>query len=54
MTGAPLPTTDEALGHACRLLHNAEMQTDRDLMGLQTELADSWVSVAELLHERGS
>lgn len=47
-------TADLALANAARLLHNAEGETDRHLMERLEKLADSWVSIANILmRERG-
>lgn len=40
---------DDAVRHACRLLSQAEMETDRMLMERYGQLADSWLSLADLL-----
>lgn len=45
-------TVDIAIANAARLLHNAETVTDLALMERLERLADSWVSIAEFLHER--
>jgi hypothetical protein len=47
-------TFDEALGNASRLLHNAETITDHSLMERLEHLADTWVGIAALIHERDS
>lgn len=43
---------DEALGHASRLLINAETITDHSLMERLEHLADTWVNIAGLILER--
>lgn len=45
-----LPTAEDALLNAVRLLHSAEMLTDRQLMERYEKLADSWVNVAGVLY----
>ena len=45
-------TMDVALGNAARLLHNAETITDHALMERLEHLADTWISIAALIHER--
>lgn len=44
-----VPTREQALAHAARLLNAAETETDRDLMGRYNSLADSWIGYASLL-----
>ncbi|MFJ5532444.1 hypothetical protein [Streptomyces sp. NPDC093261] len=44
-------TPSWAIGHAARLLLNAEMITDLALMKRLIELADSWITIAHLLAE---
>lgn len=46
------PDADTALANAARLLHTAEMETDRQLMQRYTDIADAWVSVAGLQFAR--
>jgi hypothetical protein len=43
---------DEALGNASRLLINAETITDHSLMERLEHLADTWVGIANLIHDR--
>ena len=50
-TTAP-PTFDEAMANAARLLHNAEGETDRNLMERYEKLADSWISMAAHIGHR--
>ena len=45
-------TGDEAIENAVRLLEAAEMESDRDRMGLLTDLANSWAEVAGLCYDR--
>jgi hypothetical protein len=55
VTGQP-PTTaltmDTALHNAERLLNAAEVETNLPLMERLEHLADTWVGIAALLHER--
>ncbi len=51
MTDQPLTMT-EALANAARLLHNAETETNLPLMEQLGHLADIWVGIAGLLHDR--
>ena len=44
-----LPTAEQALGNAVRLLHSAEMSTDRQLMERFESLADSWIHISGML-----
>ncbi|MBB4935665.1 hypothetical protein F4561_006574 [Lipingzhangella halophila] len=46
-----LPTRDQALSHAVRLLHWAEAETDLAKMERVTELADVWAGIAGLQGE---
>ena len=49
---APEPAVlnaETAMGNAARLLHAAEMETDRELMARLNGLADSWLTAAALL-----
>ena len=49
---APEPAVlnaETAMGNAARLLHAAEMETDRELMARLNGLADSWLAAAALL-----
>lgn len=48
-TEAPIPTREEALGSAARLLRTAETETDRGLMERYTDLAGTWLVLASLL-----
>ncbi|WP_037616430.1 hypothetical protein [Streptomyces aureus] len=45
-------TADTALGHAARLLLNAELITDQALMQRYESLADSWIAIARTLDVR--
>lgn len=45
-------TMDTALHNAARLLHAAEVETNLPLMERLEHLADTWVNIAALLHER--
>lgn len=45
-------TFDEAMANASRLLINAETITDLALMERLEHLADTWVGIAALIHER--
>ncbi|WP_326637301.1 hypothetical protein OG884_26585 [Streptosporangium sp. NBC_01755] len=45
-------TVDEALANAVRLLRNAEVETNLVLMERLEHLADSWLTIANLLVER--
>ncbi|MET8335487.1 hypothetical protein ABZV14_11490 [Streptosporangium canum] len=45
-------TVDIAIANAARLLYNAETITDLALMERLERLADSWVAIAQFLHER--
>ncbi|MFG2076967.1 hypothetical protein [Nonomuraea maritima] len=45
-------TFDEAVQNAARLLSNAELETDLARMERIEKLADSWLSLANLLAER--
>lgn len=47
-----VPTSQEALGNAARLLRAAEMETNLALMERLEALADSWVDVARLAMDR--
>jgi len=51
-TAADPLTVDSSLGHAARLLLNAEVVTDHSLMQRLESLADSWISIARTLLER--
>ncbi|MFC9085343.1 hypothetical protein [Nocardiopsis dassonvillei] len=46
------PTEDQALADAARLLRQAEMHTDRELMKLYIEMADGWTTIAAVLTGR--
>lgn len=46
------PTFDEAISHAARLLRNAELEPDLHRMERVEKLADSWIAVAGLTHQR--
>lgn len=45
-------TMDRALANAARLLNAAEVETNLMLMERLEHLADTWVGIAALLHER--
>lgn len=46
-------TCDEAIGHAARLLAEAELEaTNLQRMERLEKLADSWINIANLLRER--
>jgi hypothetical protein len=45
-------TVDEAVQNAARLLSNAELEMDLARMERIEKLADSWISLANLLAER--
>ncbi|MBA9002023.1 hypothetical protein [Thermomonospora cellulosilytica] len=46
-------TVDEALGNAARLLHEAELERGNlPLMERLESIADTWVSIAQLITER--
>jgi hypothetical protein len=48
-----VPTEDQALENAARLLERAEIElTNLPLMDRLDELAASWLTMAQLLHER--
>lgn len=47
--GTTAPTKNEALATAARLLRDAEMLADRELMKLYTEMANSWLSIASVI-----
>ena len=48
-----MPTADQALANAARLLERAEIElTNLPLMERLEGLADSWLSVAHLLMEK--
>jgi hypothetical protein len=42
-----LPTREEAIGNAVRLLRAAENETDRSLMDHLQRLAEIWIAVAD-------
>jgi Rieske Fe-S protein len=46
------PTFDEAITHAARLLANAELEADVHRMERVEKLADSWIGMAGLIHQR--
>ena len=52
METTTVPTVDEAIGNAARLLRNAESETDRALMERLDEMASTWLNLAHLLMER--
>jgi hypothetical protein len=45
-------TADTALGHAARLLHHAEQDTNLAYMERLESLAEAWIDVAGLLVHR--
>ena len=45
-------TFDEAIANAARLLRHAETETNLAAMERLEKLADSWVSIANLIRER--
>lgn len=45
-------TFDQALANAARLLQAAEAETNLALMERLEKLADSWISIANLIRER--
>ncbi|MEU5863512.1 hypothetical protein ABZ815_20245 [Nonomuraea sp. NPDC047529] len=45
-------TFDEAIGHAARLLLNAELEDGLPRMQRMEGLADSWLTLARLLAEK--
>ncbi len=45
-------TVDIALANAARLLRNAELDTNHATMERLERLADTWISVANLLRDR--
>jgi hypothetical protein len=48
-----IPTQEQALDNAARLLEQAEMElTNLPLMERLEGLADSWLGLAHMLHER--
>lgn len=48
-----VPTEDQALANAARLLDRAEIElTNLPLMARLEGLADSWRALAQILHER--
>ncbi|MEU3665759.1 hypothetical protein [Streptomyces virginiae] len=52
-TPAPVTTAGEAVGHAARLLAQAELElTNLPLMERLDQLACSWLAVANVLAER--
>lgn len=44
-----LPTAEQALAEAIRILRMAEMETDRQLMERYERMADSWIMIANIL-----
>ena len=44
-------TPVEAIGHTVRLLHEAEMHANPDLMGRYDDLATTWLQVAAFLSD---
>lgn len=51
-TDDEMPTTDEAIRNAARLLRQAETQTDSALMERLDDMAQTWLNIASLLSER--
>ncbi|MCI3240280.1 hypothetical protein [Streptomyces spinosisporus] len=47
-----MPTIEQALANAARLLEQAEMETNLALMERLDQLACSWLSMASLLMEK--
>lgn len=47
-----MPTIEQALANAARLLEQAEMETNLALMERLDELAASWLGMAQLLMEK--
>lgn len=45
-------TADVAIGHAARLLHAAEGETNLAIMERLEKLADSWIQIAHLCTDR--
>lgn len=46
-------TVESALGNAARLLCSAELETNLPLMERLEHLADSWITIARVLADRG-
>lgn len=44
-----LPSAEQALAEAIRILRMAELETDRQLMERYERLADSWIMIANIL-----
>lgn len=47
-----MPTVEQALANAARLLEQAEMETNLALMERLDEMASTWLGMAQLLMER--
>lgn len=47
-----MPTAEEAIRNAARLLRTAETETDRALMERLDAMAQTWLNIASLLSER--
>lgn len=47
-----MPTTDEAIRNAARLLRMAENETNLALMERLDDMAQTWLNIASLLSER--
>lgn len=47
-----VPTADEAIAHAARILRAAEGELDRQMMERLTHMADVWVQVASIQAQR--
>lgn len=45
------PTKNECMAQAARLLHTAEMHSDRELMDRYTSLAQTWINLSSLHDE---
>lgn len=46
-----VPSFDEAIGNAARLLREAELESDLHRMERLDEIAATWTTVAGLIHE---
>lgn len=44
-----LPSAEQALAEAIRILRMAEIETDRQLMERYERMADSWIMIANIL-----
>lgn len=47
-----MPTADDAITNAARLLRAAEAETDRALMERLDAMAQTWLNIASLLADR--